>query len=94
MMMPLPLRILMAISMGGGLLLAIASTLGSLAWRQPKVSVKELFWAGSDLAAHPERYVLPKAVTPVRRLFLLSVCMWLSGIVALVGYSVLVVVQH
>ena len=90
MMMPLPLRIVMAVSMGGGLLVGIAATLASLAWRRPEVSLKKWYWGGSDLAAHPERYFLPEAVSPLRRLFLLSVCLWLAGVVALVGYSVFV----
>jgi hypothetical protein len=88
MMMPPPLRILMAMSMGGGLLLGITATLASLAWRKPEVSLKKWYWAGSDLAAHPERYFLTAALTPLRRLFLLSACLWLAGIVAVVGYEI------
>jgi hypothetical protein len=93
MMMPAPLQILIAVSLGGGLLIGITATVVSLAWLKPEISLKKWYWAGSDVAAHPERYFLPEGVTALRRLFLVSVCMFLGGVVALVAYSVFVLVH-
>ena len=54
-------------------------------WRRPGLTNRNLFWAGSDLAAHPERYVRPDRVAIIRRLNFVGVCLFLSGVLILVG---------
>jgi hypothetical protein len=93
MMLPAPLRVLILASLGGGIIVGIAATVASLGWLKPEVSLKKWYWAGSDVAAHPERYFVPEGVTMLRRLFLVSVCMFLAGLVALVAYSAFVLVR-
>ncbi len=56
----------------------------SIGLRRQDVTVAQTFWAGSDLSAHPERYVKPRWLWLIRFLNLVGV-----GLFALVGVLLL-----
>jgi hypothetical protein len=53
-------------------------------WRKDELTGAMLFWAGSDSAAHPERYVKPQRVFLVRCMNATGVALFLVGIVLMV----------
>jgi len=68
-----------------GIGLALCAVVATHIWRRDGVTGGELFWAGSDLVAHPERYVRPDRVSMVRRLNLIGICLFLSGVFIVLG---------
>jgi hypothetical protein len=65
----------------------LIGTVTSALSRQDSVTLRRWFWAGSDVAAHPERYVRAERVGVVRALGLLGVVLALAGIAISVGYA-------
>jgi hypothetical protein len=53
-------------------------------WRKDGVTGAMLFWAGSDAAAHPERYVKPQRVFVVQCVNLTGVGLFLVGVLIVV----------
>ena len=53
-------------------------------WRKDEITGAMLFWAGSDAAAHPERYVKPQRVFLVRCMNGTGVGLFLIGVIVMV----------
>jgi hypothetical protein len=70
--------------MVGGFVLLLCCALGSFGWRKDGVSSEELWAAGSNAAAHPEKYFRPDRVPVVRTMSYLGVGLWLAGVVVMV----------
>jgi len=70
-----------------GFALCICAGVVSLIWRREEVTSAALWWAGSDLAAHPERYVRPDRVAVVRALCFAGVGLILAAVVVLVALT-------
>jgi hypothetical protein len=70
-----PIALLLA-----GIAVVLLGVLATLAWRRPEQTIANLFWAGSNLAAHPERYVVPERVSVVRVVNMTGVVLWLVGV--------------
>jgi len=71
-----------------GVAAGLGGVVATIAWRKPAVSVRTLLWAGSEAAAHPERYVKEERVAIVRGLNMIGVSLFLLGVLLLVGVSV------
>ena len=71
-----------------GFTLGICANVASLIWRREEVTSAALWWAGSDLAAHTERYVRPDRVAVVRALYLAGVGLILAAVVVLVALTI------
>ena len=57
-------------------------------WRRDDVSFKDSYWAGSKVAAHPERYVRGDRVLIARILFFVAIGLILASVVAMVAVTV------
>lgn len=68
----------------GGVAVGLVANAFTIAWRRPDVSIRNILWSGSDIAAHPERYVRAEYVGLVTRVQLFRVCLFLSGVVVIV----------
>jgi hypothetical protein len=53
-------------------------------WRKDEITSERLFWAGSDSAAHPERYVKPERVFMVQCINLTAVGLFVAGVLVMV----------
>ena len=65
--------------------LALGGALAGLSWRRSGVTTREAWLAGSDLAAHSERYVRPDRVFIVRVLNFAGIGLLLAGVLLLVA---------
>jgi hypothetical protein len=74
-----PIAILLA-----GIAVGLLGVLATIAWRRPGQTIASLFWAGSTIAAHPERYVVPERVAAVRVVNMTGVVLWLVGVLVIV----------
>jgi hypothetical protein len=72
----------------GGIALMALGVLMSTAWRKQGVTVSSIFWAGSNLAVHPERYVRGDRVSAVRAVNWAGAILWLSGVLLLLAQGV------
>ena len=61
------------------------NVLASFSWRKAGVSAKDLRMAGSNAAAHPERYYRPDRVPLVRVVNYLAVGLFLVGVLIMVS---------
>ena len=73
---PSPAIAFLAVGIG----LALVGVITSVLARKPDLTLSQLFWAGSNIAAHPERYVREECVGTVRALNLAGVLSWLVGV--------------
>jgi uncharacterized iron-regulated membrane protein len=64
-----------------GMAIAIFGIVATVLWRKKDVTLGNLVWAGSKLAAHPERYVRPDRLALVRALAFTGVALFLIGAV-------------
>jgi hypothetical protein len=83
--------VLMSISVGlmlGGCVLLLVGAVVAAASRKTGISLSVVFWAGSDAAVHPERYVEAGRVTLVRWINALGVSLFLAGVLLLVSHSI------
>ena len=83
-MPPAPAMLSLALLLAGATV-AVCGAVAGTVWRREGVKVRDLFWAGSSAAAHPERYVRPERALIVRTLNFLAVGLFLSGVLVLVG---------
>ena len=74
-----PIALLLA-----GIAVGVLGVLATIAWRRPEQKIASLFWAGSNIAAHPERYVVPERVSMVRAVNMTGVVLWLVGVLVIV----------
>jgi hypothetical protein len=72
-----------------GVTIAMAGMVAAVLWRNDGVTARDLVWAGSTAAAHPERYVRPERLTAVRRLNLTGVALFLIGALLAAGQALL-----
>jgi hypothetical protein len=70
-----------------GFLLAVVGSGVATAYRREDVPFSIVFWAGSDVVAHPERYVRPERLALVRGLSLVGLGLLAAGSVACVVCS-------
>jgi len=71
-----------------GTAVGVLGVVGSAVWRRAEQTLGSLFWAGSGLAAHPERYVRADRVSVVRILNMTGVILWLIGVVMILMEAV------
>jgi len=72
----------------GGIVVGVVGMCVTAVGRRPDLTLPALLWAGSDLAAHPERYVMPRLLGAVRVLNLLSVGLFSAGALTLAFHAV------
>jgi hypothetical protein len=71
-----------------GVAILILGVISSVRWRRPGQTVRSLFWAGSDLAAHPERYVRADRVRMICVVNMTGVLLWLLGVLLIVRQTI------
>jgi hypothetical protein len=81
-------RVAVIVLMVGGVLMSIAGTCVATVARRPEITLRALFWAGSDAAAHPERYVKPELLGAVRAVSLLGVGLFATGALILAFHAI------
>jgi hypothetical protein len=74
-----PIALLLA-----GVAVGVLGVLATIAWRRPEQTITNLFWAGSNIAAHPERYVVRERVSIIRAVNMTGVVLWLAGVLVIV----------
>ena len=76
-------RITVLALMISGVLVMLVGVAVMILARRHDVGVRTLFWAGSNAAAHPERYVRPDFLSTIRVLNLLGVGLFATGAIIL-----------
>jgi hypothetical protein len=71
-----------------GVLVSIAGICITTVARRPEITLRALFWAGSDAAAHPERYVKPEQLGAVRAANFLGVGLFATGALILAFHAI------
>lgn len=74
--------------MGSGSVIVLIGGIAATCWRKKEVSRADLFWAGSEAGAHPEKYVRPDRVKVVKVLNLAGAFLFMMGVLFMVGYSI------
>ena len=73
------IKVLVIAMMLGGAIIAMVGALAAVLWRKNGLASKDLLWAGSAVAAHPERYVRPERIMTVRLVILAGLTLFLLG---------------
>jgi hypothetical protein len=82
-----PLELVVTVLFAAGWLTGVAATVVSAIRRKEHLSLREWFWAGSDVAVHTERYVREESVKLVRRLTLLGLVPMVTAVLLAFGYA-------
>ena len=70
-----------------GVLASVLGTCIAIWARRSEMTPGALFWAGSDVAAHPERYVKPGVLGTVRVVYLVAAALLVTGALTLVYHA-------
>lgn len=65
--------------MFAGLLISMLAMCIAVLARRPELTPGALFWAGSNLVAHPERYVKPEALGAFKAVSFLGAAVFVTG---------------
>jgi hypothetical protein len=68
--------------------MGVLGILATIAWRRADQTIPSIFWAGSNVAAHPERYVQPGRVAVVRAFNVAGVLLWLIGVLMILWRAI------
>ena len=82
------MRTVVLASMLSGVFLALLGAILGVLLRRPEISLTEVLFAGSSLATHPERFVRPSIVKPMKMLNLVGVLLFLLGIVLVLSRAI------
>lgn len=72
----------------GGVLASVVSLCITTVARRQDITLRALFWAGSDAAAHPERYVKPEMLGAVKSLNFLGVGLFVTGALIMAFHAI------
>jgi hypothetical protein len=74
--------------MAAGTGVLLVGAVAAFFWRNRSagVTTSAIYWAGSSLAAHPERYIRPDRVRAIRVMNLAGVGLFLSGVLVILAH--------